>query len=529
MLFPADKPTRIPVVVLLGTSSQTRRLRRDIEAVATRVNVSLGVVLSEGSRDRTLPSTRRIKDAETLYYDTQIEAAVIEMLPEEFGQSGVGFKDIDLAVLVAPDGPAAYDHAFRALARIAKSRLRSMDDPAALTQSLEALNLPTDAVSAVPAAVDHASEPLKLRNEDEFTALFLGDVGFGEAYMHNRRAADLKNILATDGPSYSLANLQNILGLGDLTIANLEVPLSAQTDTALNGRKKYLGWCNADSTVAALKEAGIDAVTLANNHALDCGTAGLAETVTRLRKADIASFGAGRDATDAALPYVRRFIVGGVEHSLVVFGGFEHRARYENQYRWYASRNIAGIGKLAPGQIAHQINLLRSSLRRPIFVAFPHWGLDYSEPTDSQRATAVELADVGLDLIIGHGSHSIQPTDTVNGCPVIYNIGNFAWNTPGRFDKTNAPPFGLAVALTFQGGQSSGPLLRLYPIMTDNSVTGFQNRPVTTEEFSKAVQHLSGGAPQRYRTGQDAVGYHLELELSELSSASKPNVGLGIQ
>ena len=136
-------------------------------------------------------------------------------------------------------------------------------------------------------------------------------------------------------------------------------------------------------------------------------------------------------------------------------------------------------------------------------------------PNDVHQFHAVRLADTIQHLAQVGGRRRMQD------CALLFH--------PGRFDKTNAPPFGLAVALTFQGGQSSGPLLRLYPIMTDNSVTGFQNRPVTTEEFSSAVQHLSGGTPQRYRTGRDAVGYHLTLELSELSSASKPNFGLETQ
>lgn len=513
LLFPKNRPTQIPVVALVGSAGQTKRMRRDIEAVATRANKQLGVVLSS-SRSTTLRSTKILKDVEALISDQNVEVAVIEITPKQLARKGFGFERIEFAVLASSDGTEAHDLAVRALERIAASRIVGADDANAISPVLEALGLPSEDASFSATRVPATIAPAVPRDPGRFTALLLGDVGLGEAYTHRRRAGKLEELLANNEPGYFFEHLNGLLQMADLKVANLEVPLAATPDTGLEGRKKYLGWCDADRTIAALKGVGIDAVTLANNHSLDCGAAGLSETMLHLSKAGIDSFGAGAEADAAASPYIRRFRVGDVERSLVVFGGFEHRSRYQNEYRWYASRRLAGVGKLAPDEIALKIAKLRQTLPLPTFVVFPHWGVDYKEVTERQRRTAAELVDAGADLVIGHGAHIVQGAEMVNGRLVIYNIGNFVWNTPGRFRKHGVPPLGLAVSLTFRPRQQEGLVLRMYPLVTDHRITGYQNRLVTEEEFACAAGLLEANPPNRFLSGKDEVGYHLSTKLT---------------
>ncbi len=187
---------------------------------------------------------------------------------------------------------------------------------------------------------------------------------------------------------------------------------------------------------------------------------------------------------------------------------------HEHDYHWYANRHIAGIGKLDEARIAEQISALRGSLPNPTFIVFPHWGVDYEGITSKHRLTAAALADAGADLIIGHGAHVVQDVEMINGCLVIYNIGNFVWNTPGRFSKCGAPPYGLAAALNFGSDPDKGVGLRLYPIVTDNALTDFQNRLVTSVEFVDALEVLPLGPHGLLRPTQDATGFHVELTLS---------------
>jgi hypothetical protein len=95
-----------------------------------------------------------------------------------------------------------------------------------------------------------------------------------------------------------------------------------------------------------------------------------------------------------------------------------------------------------------------------------------------------------VDLIIGHGAHSLQGIEVLAGRPVVYGLGNFVWNTPGRFAPKGAPAFGLAAALKFSWRESRTSLsMRLYPLMIDNLVTDFQTRPVSGAEFPDARRH----------------------------------------
>ena len=109
----------------------------------------------------------------------------------------------------------------------------------------------------------------------DVTVLMLGDLGFGESYMRGPKVAPLRRRLALHGHGYSLLRLRELIDSADLVVGNLEVPLAADVDPALRGQKNYLGWSDAEETVAALQEAGFDALSLANNHTLDCGEAGL--------------------------------------------------------------------------------------------------------------------------------------------------------------------------------------------------------------------------------------------------------------
>lgn len=519
MLFPDGAPSRMPVIALVGTQDQTAQIRRRIEAAATEAASTVALI----SQSDTVTPLRRLTDAGALDWDAQIDAAVIEATPSQIVEEGLGVERIDLAIL-SPDADwQDADLVTAAIQRLAGERIVAADDPDALGAAVRALGLDLGVVDPqiIEARAEHAQPvPRADADPDQFTALFLGDIGFGESYMSHPRLPDLQRVLGTHGHGYSLANLRGILAQSHLTVANLEVPLASRPDAGLQGNKKYLGWCDPDNTVAALQQAGIDAVTLANNHALDCGMAGLGETLTRLNDAGIAAFGAGADRDAATHPMIHRFSIGGVEQSLIVFAGFEHRPRYDRRYRWYANGARGGVAPIAADQIAQQIQSLREVLPNPTFVAFPHWGTDYEDITDSQRDSAAALVAAGVDLIIGHGAHITQQAEVIDGCPVLFNIGNFVWNTPGRFNRLDVQPIGLAVGLHFNKRQRVGPSLRIYPLLIDNDVTAFQNRPVTPEEFARAKSLIAAQLPTRPRSQSDEAGLYLEMKMRAPAKAA---------
>jgi cyanophycin synthetase len=345
-----------------------------------------------------------------------------------------------------------------------------------------------------------------------FTVLLLGDIGFGESYRAVRR------LLKTYGHRYSLDRVMDLLNAADLAIGNLEVPLAPTPDPALHGRKNWLGWSDADKTVAALLEADFDALSVANNHALDCGEVGLCDTIRRLQESGIAAFGAGVDLAAAGQPFVRTVRIGPVERTIVVFGCFEFRKRYDERYNWYAGAERSGVNPIAPKTIAEQIADLRKTVPAPFFIIYPHWGVDYRDIKQYQRDYANQLMAAGADLIVGHGTHALQGIEMVAGRPMVYGIGNFVWNTPGRFASMGSLPYGLAAAVRFSH-QNDGVsvFLRLYPLLTDNSVTNFQTRPVSAAEFPEAVAALTRNydvTDNNIVAEMDRLGCYLEVPVN---------------
>jgi cyanophycin synthetase len=345
--------------------------------------------------------------------------------------------------------------------------------------------------------------------------LLLGDICFGESYSQGKSMARLRDRLAIEGYGYSLTRLGGLMRSADLVIGNLEVPLSTAPNAALQPAKQYLHWCDPDQTISCLAAAGIDALSLANNHSLDCGESGLYDTLSKAGTFGIATFGAGRNLQQAAQPFVHAVAIGPITRTIVTFGGFEFRSKYADEFHWYAGADHFGTCAIDPATIAGQVKIMRASLAAPMFIAFPHWGADYQEVKAYQRDMAAQLIDAGIDLVVGHGAHVLQGLEAVNGRPILYGLGNFVFNSPGRFGKMRALPYGLAAALRFRAGnQSLSASLRLYPLLIDNEKTEFQNRPVSDQEFPEVLSLILkyyDGQLGELKTGYDSIGHYIDV------------------
>ncbi|MFS4438924.1 CapA family protein [Paracoccaceae bacterium GXU_MW_L88] len=502
VLFPEGAQSHTPVIAVAKGTDSASVVKNMIAATRT-TGAKLGVYSQNEAVLKGADHVIALPSPDAVLWEQRIDAAVVEVSDEGIIRNGLGLERVDLAVL--PNEPI-HEAAIMTLQQVSNSQILAAADPDLMPRALAAMALiaPDETASPVARSRDQVAESLdaKLR-EQSFTATFVGDIGFGEAYRHYPKCRDLQRLL-DQGYGQCLSHVQHLLEPADMLIGNLEVPLAPRIDERLRGRKKFLGWCDPARTVSALRGAGFTALSLANNHALDCGGFGLSATQDQLTRARIVPFGAGPNISLAERPIVKTLTVGGRERSLVIFAGFEHRNRYDRRYRWYASPETEGVARLDPERIGQMIRYLRAELADPIFVAYPHWGTDYQDVTERQRELAWGLIDAGIDVIIGHGTHSSQRIEMLNGKPVLFGIGNFVWNTPGSgFHKFDAPPFGLVTELMI--GARGAPKLRVYPIVTDNSVTNFRNRPVTPDEFDTAVAALlpdQGQAQHRGREGR---------------------------
>lgn len=227
-----------------------------------------------------------------------------------------------------------------------------------------------------------------------FRLALLGDVmlgrGVGQAYP--------------DGDYRpALAGLSAALGPAGLAAANLESPLTRQP---FAGRSYDL---RADPrAAAALSAAGLDLVTLANNHALDGGPAGLAESRRLLQAAGIAGLG----------PYPETFV---------------YRAPNGLRLAFIALDDVSGLLDVVAA--AQAVRAARRAGAQVIVSI--HWGLEYQGgASPRQRRLAAELARAGAAVIWGHGPHVTQPAEWQEAGEgrrtlVLYSLGNALFDQPG--------------------------------------------------------------------------------------------------
>ena len=355
----------------------------------------------------------------------------------------------------------------------------------------------------------------------ELVILFLGDVSFGEEYLGPLTAITGSNPLEKHGYGYPFENFRGLLASADHVVANLEAPVTAVGSSPFKSVKKWVNRERPGRAPGALARAGIDAVSLGNNHALDYGPEGLLETFGHLEAHGIAAFGAGRDEESAAAPHLAEFPLGDGRFRLAVVGGFEVFEWYDKRLSWYARGGKAGVRSLDHRSAAAAVEAVGSRAPDSFVVAFPHWGLDWKWRTTSELAIAHALVRGGADLVIGHGAHRLQEVESVRGTPVVFGLGDFVFNSYGGEWVFRAQGYSLIAALRVRARPGGGRAisLRLYPIVTDSLRTGFRPRFVTAEEFEAVLAMLkarprsavAGGAA---RLGEDRFGRWIELPLA---------------
>lgn len=351
--------------------------------------------------------------------------------------------------------------------------------------------------------------------------LFLGDTGFGESYQPS-------SFFESREYGYFLEKVNPLLSGADLVIANLETPLTDLAESPFSGEKDYIHRGNPHETPAVMKNHNIRFVSLANNHTLDCGVEGLSQTLQVLAENDIECFGAGMNSSQAFKPLHYNLMIDDHSLRLIVASGFEYRRRYDSKYHFYAGDNRGGVNRWKIKNATEQIRAIRQEDRDAFIVAFPHWGRNYRFKTRGQTKLAHALIDAGSDLVVGHGAHTLQEIERYRGKWIIYSLGNFVFNSPGRYTSENAAPFSLAACLSALDRDGKLALtLRLYPILSDNQQTGYQPRPVTQEEMDSVrgiiLQHSPDFAnfQRQMSVGEDEIGFFLALDIALTKSGNK--------
>lgn len=369
--------------------------------------------------------------------------------------------------------------------------------------------------TAYVAALLLSSLALQAHAVAEVTLFFGGDTSHGESYQDRKVREGGRSVLVDRPYDAGFQLLLPLMGDADLTVLNLETPLTDRRVSPIEGKPSYL-YSDPKKAPASLVRFGVDAVTIANNHALDFGPAGLQDTLSSLAGAGIASFGAGEDLASAESPLVFELAGDGQSIAVALIGAFERRDWYE-PFNFYATDERPGVNPIDSARLAEQIAELKRRDPAPFVIVTPHWGENYVWRVARLRQTAEAMINAGADMVIGHGAHRLQEIDRIRGRWVFYSIGNFVFNSDGAFARRRSTPFSMPLRVTLcptTGGYEVG--VRGYPIHGDNLATDYRPRPVTLDEARQVRRLLtaydsSGSLSGHVRWGRDDRGYCLAV------------------
>ena len=260
-----------------------------------------------------------------------------------------------------------------------------------------------------PAGAPTRSAPVtaspSLAGPAEITLAFAGDVHFAD-----RTAGLLGN------PATAFGSISSTLSAADLAMVNLETAVT----TRGTPEPKRFHFRAPASTYDAVKAAGIDVTSIANNHALDYGRVGLADTVDAAKAAGVPAVGAGVNAAAAYAPWITE-----IRGTTIAFLGFSQVA--ELWSAWKATDNQAGIAMTR--DLPRAVAAVQAARQQAdVVVVYVHWGLEGDAcPPSEARAFAGEMAKAGANIIVGTHAHLLLGDGWIGKTFVQYGLGNFLW------------------------------------------------------------------------------------------------------
>lgn len=236
-----------------------------------------------------------------------------------------------------------------------------------------------------------------------------GDVNLGDG---------VTPYLTSNGVNYPWKDARDVFGVADIAFVNLECCI-ASVGTPVSG-KEFCFRGPADSA-AGLRWAGVDVVSLANNHTKDYGAEALRETLTHLDENAIAWCGAGENATGAYSPAV--VVTHGMKVALVAFTSVVPSG-------WPATSSGAGCATTWDHERVAGV-IADAGEAGDYVVASFHWGIELQTSPNSQQRELAHLAvDSGADLVLGHHPHVVQGFELYKNRLIAYSLGNFVFSPP---------------------------------------------------------------------------------------------------
>ena len=229
-----------------------------------------------------------------------------------------------------------------------------------------------------------------------------------------------------------------VLGNLEFVLTDTPKPIK-KAGPILHGKKKY---------IKVLKKAGIQAISLANNHIKDCGEEGVKSTIKACKENDVGFFGAGENITKAKVPYIK--IVEGYKIGVITFAEQEFNVATATEY---------GSSFLDPYEDYDKIQAFKKNV--DYLIVLYHGGIEHYEyPSPLLQKKCRKFIEKGADLVTCQHSHCIGTLEEYDEGTILYGQGNTLFGYKEGNDSWNQ---GLLIKLIFND-QLDKPKLELIPI-----------------------------------------------------------------
>lgn len=259
------------------------------------------------------------------------------------------------------------------------------------------------------------------------------------------------------GADYFFENVRGLFEQDDLTIVNLEGPLTTSDDMRSGRTFNFRGY---PQYAQILSGSSVEIANVANNHALDFGESGLTETAEVLTAEGIGVSGFSRMYTTE------------VKGMTVCSVGFTEWAYSEEQ-------------------IVKAIKSVRDDC--DLLIVSVHWGEEKEyKATSTQKKLGRAMVDAGADVVIGNHSHVYGGVEKYNGKYIIYSLGNFCFGGNKNPSDKNCTIFQQTFNVSKDGTVSDGGI-NIIParVSGSNSTNDFQPYILSGDAAAKQLSRIA--------------------------------------
>ena len=281
------------------------------------------------------------------------------------------------------------------------------------------------------------TEEIKKDDKSEVKILAMGDMIFHQPIVKNYRSNDSYDFT----PIFN--NISSDINEADLAIANFE--------GSVNSNRKLSGFPLFNfpkETIYSLKNVGFDLLSTANNHALDTGLDGIAETISHINESGMKNFGTLAEDGDKGIIVEKNGIKIGLISFTDTLNGMDSLMRGKEY----------SVNTFAQGVKSDIQNLKDNS---DIVIVYPHWGNEYQlVPNERQIFLKTILQEAGADIILGSHPHVLQRYEVEDKNNkkyfTIYSMGNALSNQRVENLKKSGVDTGALIKLVIEKDNISG-------------------------------------------------------------------------